>query len=193
MIRADSERSKLPGSEEDWPQFLNQNEPRNDFAYYRIVPTASWTQAEFLLEDEQRNRIGSYVSQSRVRADLELHGKTYQMYIQRTGAFASEWAGKVGGSSDRSIVIRNSEAVVTELFPARKFPAWAYSFTAEGQDYRIDGGGWLPTKPLRISRGIECVGIYVRDNLSSRKVLLALRHDLPDAALLAIMVAALLQ
>ncbi len=157
------------------------------------MPSTSWTQAEFLFEDEQRNRVGSFVSQSRVRADLELHGKTYQMYIQRSGAFVARWAGKVGGSSDRSIVIRNSESVLVELFPVRKFPTWSYSFIAEGEDYKITGGGWLPTKPLRIARATECVGIYQRDSLRSRKVLLALKRNLPDSALLAIMVAALLQ
>jgi hypothetical protein len=193
MIRADSERSKLPSSEEDWSQLLNQNAPRNDFAYYRIVPTASWTQAEFLFEDEQRNRIGSYVSQSRVRADLELHGKTYQMYIQRTGAFASEWAGKVGGTTDSSIVIRTTEQLITELSAIRKFPAWSYAFVIDGHRYVTSGGGRLPTKPFSIFEAARRVGIYRRPSIASRKILLALHHDLPDSALLAIMVAALLQ
>ncbi len=193
-IQSRSERAdRTKPADEEWSRFRDPQCSRSDFQLLRLMPSTAWSQAEFFLEDEQRTRIGSFVSQSRVRADLQLHGKAYQMYIQRSGAFASSWAGKVGGTSDHSIVIRTSDSVVTELIPIRKFPAWSYSFTAAAQDYTIAGGGWLPTKPLRITRANECVGIYVRDNLRSRKVLVAVKRDLPDSALLAIMVAALLQ
>ena len=191
--QARSERNDLANSEEQWSRFRGQLLSRSDFSLYRIVPTASWTTAEFLLEDEQGNRLGSYLSQSRVRADLELRGKTYQMYIQRAGAFASEWAGKVGGSTDSTIVIRTAEHLITELVILRKFPAWSYAFEADGRRYTVSGGGLLPTKPAMVFAGTEQVGTYLRPSIASRKVLLALHRDLPDSALLAIMVAALLQ
>jgi hypothetical protein len=190
-IQSRAERKDLTSPEEEWSRFRSLS--RSDFAFYRIVPTASWTKAEFLLEDEQRNRLGSYLSQSRVRADLELRGKTYQMYIQRSGAFASEWAGKVGGTTDSTIVIRTAEQVIAELSVTRKFPAWSYAFVAAGRRYSVVGGGLLPTKPSIISAGAEQVGTYLRPSIVSRKILLALQRDLPDSALLAIMVSALLQ
>lgn len=180
-------------NEEEWAQLGDRELSRSEFALYRIVPTPSWTQAEFLLEDEQGTRIGSFLSQSRLRADLNLREKSCQMYIQRSGAFASEWSGKVGGTSDRSIVIRNSESVLLELFPLRKFPAWSYQFVADGRRFLTSGGGWLRTKPFSIFEASVQVGIYRRPRITSRKILLGLRNDLPDSALLAIMVAALLQ
>jgi hypothetical protein len=192
-IQARSERHDLTKPEEEWSRFLGQMLSRGDFVLYRILPTASWTTAEFLLEDEQGNRLGSYLSQSRVRADLELRGTTYQMYIQRSGAFASEWAGKVGGTTDSTIVVRSTEQLITELSLIRKFPAWSYAFVADGRRYSVVGGGLLPTKPLVISTATEQVSTYLRPSIASRKILLALRRDLPDSALLAIMVAALLQ
>ena len=191
-IQTRAERNALTEPEEEWSRFAGQHS-RTNFALYRIVPTASWTTAEFLFEDEQRNHLGSYTSQSRVRADLELRGKTYQMYIQRSGAFASEWAGKVGGTTDSTIVIRTAEQVIAELSVIRKFPAWSYAFVADGRHYSIVGGGLLPTKPSIISAGAEQVGTYLRPSIVSRKILLALQRDLPDSARLAIMVAALLQ
>jgi hypothetical protein len=115
------------------------------------------------------------------------------MYIQRTGAFASEWAGKVGGTTDSTIVIRTAEQLITELSLIRKFPAWSYSFVADGRRYTARGGGLLRTKPSIVSVETEQVGTYLRPRIDSRKILLVLRRDLPDSALLAIMVAALLQ
>ena len=192
-VQARSERHDLTKPEEQWSRFPSPQLPRIDFALYRIVPTASYTRAEFLLEDQQRNRLGSYLSQSRVRADLELRGKTYQMYIQRSGAFASEWAGKVGGTTDSTIVIRTAERVIAELSVIRKFPGRSYAFVSDGRHYSVVGGGLLPTKPSIISAGTEQVGTYLRPGIVSRKILLALQRDLPDSALLAIMVSALLQ
>ncbi|HLH08407.1 MAG TPA: hypothetical protein VKW78_14300 [Terriglobales bacterium] len=178
---------------DEWLKLRDPEISRASFGLYRLVPTSSWTVAEFVFEDEQSNRLGSYVSRTRVRADVELHGRRYEMYIQRSGAFASKWGGKVGASSESAIVIRTREAIVSELFPVRKFPSWSYSFTSEGKRYEVSGGGWLPTKPHRVSRGTELVGIYQRESLGSQKVLLALRRDLPDTALLPIVVAALVQ
>ncbi len=192
-VQARSERNDLASPEKDWSRFRSRQLHRSDFALYRIVPTASWTTAEFLLEDEQRNRLGSYRSQSRVRVDLELRGKTYEMYIQRAGAFASEWAGKVGGTTDSTIVIRTAERVIGELSVLRKFPAWSYAFVADDRRYTVAGGGLLPTKPSIVSTGTNQVGVYLRPHIASRKILLALRRDLPDSALLAIVVSALLQ
>ena len=139
----------------EWSRFCGQILSRGDFAFYRFVPTASWTTAEFLFEDEQSNHLGPYLSQSRVRADLELRGKTYQMFIQRSGAFASEWAGKVGGTTDSTIVIRTADQLITELSVLRKFPAWSYAFVADGRHYSVVGGGLLPTKPVIVSAGTE--------------------------------------
>ena len=192
-IQTRSERNDLTKPEKQWSRFRGQLLSRSDFSLYRIVPTASWTTAEFLLEDEQGNRLGSYRSQSRVRADLELRGKTYQMYIQRAGAFASEWAGKVSGSTDSTIVIRTAEQLITELVILRKFPAWSYAFEVDARRCTVSGGGLLPTKPSIVSAGTDQVGFYLRTSIASRKILLALHRDLPDSALLAIMVAALLQ
>ncbi len=192
-IQSRGERKDLAKPEEEWSRFRGQILSRGDFAFYRFVPTASWTTAEFLFEDEQSNRLGSYLSQSRVRADLELRGKTYQMFIQRYGAFASEWAGKVGGTTDSTIVIRTADQLITELSVLCKFPAWSYAFEADGRRYTVSRGGLLPTKPVIVSAGTEQVGTYLRPSIASRKVLLALHRDLPDSALLAIMVAALLQ
>jgi len=192
-VQARSERNDLTRPEEEWRRFRGQPLSCSGFALYRLVPTTSWTTAEFLLEDEQRNHLGSYLSQSRVRADLELRGKTYQMYIQRAGAFASEWAGKVGGTTDSTIVIRSANAVVAELSVVRKFPAWSCAFEADGRRYSVAGGGLLPTTPSIVSVATKQVGTYLRPSIVSRKTLLALERDLPDSALLAIMVAALLQ
>ena len=94
-IQSRSERAgRTKPADKEWSRFRDPQCARSDFQLLRLMPSTAWSQAEFFLEDEQRTRIGSFVSQSRVRADLQLHGKAYQMYIQRSGAFASSWAGK---------------------------------------------------------------------------------------------------
>jgi hypothetical protein len=98
-----------------------------------------------------------------------------------------------GGTTDSTIVVRTAEQLITEVSVIRKFPASSYAFVADGRRYTVGGGGLLPTRPLIVSTGTEQVGTYFRTSIASRKILLALHRDLPDSALLAIMVAALLQ
>ena len=60
-VQARSERNDLTSQKKSGLDFRSPQLPRIDFALYRIVPTASYTRAEFLLEDQQRNRLGSYL------------------------------------------------------------------------------------------------------------------------------------
>lgn len=186
-------RDAAQSGEDQWRQLQGAELSRSDFCLYRIIPTQDWRRAAYIFQDENHEQVGSYVSQSRVRADLELRDKKYQMYIQRAGAFASKWSGKVGASSPSGIVVRTADQVIVELLPVSKFPSWRYQFATDGQQYRIENGGWSGAKPRKILRNSEVCGLVLRPGFTSRTVLLALRRDLPDAAFLAIMVASLLQ
>jgi hypothetical protein len=149
-----------------------------NFTLLQVVPTPRMDLAEYRIQDESGRELGSYTGNRRKSGAFEYGGKKASLYIQGAPFGGSAYAGKVGGSSDRSIVIRDENRLIAEVWRVRVFPV-AYRLAYGGETLQITAGIW-PTRPGNIMRAGELVGVFRRPAVSSRNLFLACRGDLPD-------------
>ncbi|MGH9684537.1 MAG: hypothetical protein ACRD4S_13115 [Candidatus Acidiferrales bacterium] len=147
---------------------------------YRIVPTSRMKVAEYVFQDDQRQELGRYLGYTMKRADIEYGGRKATLFIQGGAIGGSAYAGKVGGASRVSIVIRNESHVIAEVLRKNARPPIDYEMNFQRQIIAIRTGGWSPTSAGIIRRGDEVIGRFRRPRLAYRKILVALRGDLPD-------------
>jgi hypothetical protein len=169
-------------------QFRNQN-----FALYQIVPTAKMTVAEFRIQDEYGREIGRYTADSRKRAKLEYAGKKTTMYIQGGPFGGSSFAGRVGGTTKDSIVVRDDSHVLAEIWRANVIPPVRYRCRSANHDCQITTAGFWGTGMGSVREGDDQIAAFRRNSLSSRNVFLAFRNDVRDELKLCICSIALLQ
>lgn len=150
------------------------------FELVQIVPTPAIAKAEFIFQDETRQEIGRYIGNINKSATLKYGDMTAQLFIQGGLLGGSIYAGKVGGSSDNSIVIRNDKCVIAEIWRETAIPPWHYRMEYSGQTIGITTGGISPLATGKVTRGNEEIGAFRGVALSSRNLFIALRRDLPD-------------
>ncbi len=159
--------------DDDWALFP-ANLRSEGFTLWRILPTAKWTVAEFIIQDEYRREVARFALRSRFSATITLGERTIQQFIQRQ----SRYTGKVGGTSNSSIVFRDGSALIAEVFTTRFFPRRLFSMIWRAHEYVINP----PTLAVRALACIRCddqtVGAFRRSGILSRTVLIALQPDL---------------
>ncbi len=151
-----------------------------NFSLYQIIPTPNMTQAEYRIQDDSGRELGRYTGTGRRSGTLEYGDKQANLYIQGAPFGGSVYAGKVGGRSNRSIVIRDETHVIAEVWREKIFPAKRYRFVHAGETFYVAGGGLSLTLPGGISRNGEQIGAFRRPSGSSRNLFLAVRKDLSD-------------
>ncbi|HMD60137.1 MAG TPA: hypothetical protein VKG78_01825, partial [Opitutaceae bacterium] len=97
------------------------------------------------------------------------------------------------GTSDTSIVIRDGERLVAEIWRENVLPPLTYGVAYSGDSYRLRTGGWLPTSPGTIERDGSQVGAFRRPGILSRNILVAFKPDIPDELKVVFCSVALLQ
>ena len=157
---------------------LSQFGERN-FTLLQVVPTPRMELAEYRIQDESGRELGRYTGNRRKSGTFECGDKKASLYIQGAPFGGSAYAGKVGGSSNRSIVIRDQNHLIAEVWRVRLFPN-AYRLEYGGDTLQIAADGIWPTRPGNITRAGELVGVFRRPAVSSRNLFLACRPDLPD-------------
>jgi hypothetical protein len=153
---------------------------RGDFELCRIMPTEKWTVAEFIFQDESRREFGRYTTLSRARGTILFGGRKATLYIQGSGLKRSAFAGKVGGSSDRSIVIRDDDRVLAEAFREFKNRDLEYEVRAQQRTLTIRSPRFVVFSRGTIVQGSQQVGQYRRNTGVSRKILIAIDRQLPE-------------
>ncbi len=149
------------------------------FSLYQILPSQGLTKAEYRIQDQLGGDLGRYIgSNGRKSATLEYGGKTAQLYIQGALFVGSQYPGKVGGTANDSIVIRDADRVIAEVWRIRVFPAIGYRFIYAGKSFEINWGGVWPTALGSITHDRERIGGFRRYSISSRSLLLALQSNL---------------
>ena len=165
-------------AEDDWPQ-SGFALSRGDFEMCRVLPTTSWTVAEYIFENESRNQFGRYTLLSRYRATITFGDRTATLYIQGSGLNRSSFAGKVGGSFSNSIVIRTPDAILAELIPGVANGQLSYEVRSPHRTLTVRTPRWRAFNRGTVFDGDQQVGQYRRPPGISRKVLVALQRDLP--------------
>jgi hypothetical protein len=150
------------------------------FALLQIVPTDQLRKAEFVIQDEWRREVGRYTSTINKSGTLAYGGKTAGLFIQGGVVGGSRYAGKVGGTSNDSIVIRDDAHVIAEVWRENAMPPIRYRFVAGGETFSITTGGLSPTSAGTIVLGEEQVGAFRRGSGTLRNVFVALRPELSE-------------
>ena len=138
--------------------------------------------AEFVIQDEYRQEIGRYIGNKvgDKSAALEYAGQKASLYIQGGLIGGSIYAGKVGGTSNDSIVIRDEARLIAECWRETVLPTISYRFVYSGQTFQIAMGGLSTTTPGTIFQNGRQVGAFRRPELASRNILIAISSELPD-------------
>lgn len=183
VIQPRGERARAQTSpDEAWSASGFEQLRGKGFSLYQIVPTEQMERAEFIIQDEYRQEIGRYIG-NRVgdkSATLQYAGKKADLYIQGGLIGGSIYAGKVGGTSNDSIVIRDDAHLIAECWRETALPAISYRFVYSGQTFRIAMGGLSPTTPGTIFQDGRQVGAFHRASLASRNTFIAISSKLPD-------------
>src|SRR5437879_8499691 len=112
-----------------------------ELTLYQIVPTPGLAKAEYRIQDEFGRDLGRYTGNGKKSATLEYGDKKATLYIQGGYLAGSVYEGKVGGSSNNSIVIRDDTRVIAEAWRIRIFPAAGYRCVYAGENFEITFGG----------------------------------------------------
>lgn len=151
------------------------------FQIYRIVPTTRMLQSEFIVQDPYGREFCRYVSALSKSATIQYAGATLRLYIQASGINRTMYSGKVGGTSDRSIVIRDNDRVVAEIWRQNALPPMEYRCVCAGETILVHTGGWHPTSPGTIEREGRQIGAFRRPSLCTRNLLIAFQSDFPTS------------
>ena len=163
------------------------------FSLFQIVPTPRMTTAEFRFQDEAGFAIAKYIGNSKKRGTLEFGGRKATLYIQGAPLGGSAFAGKVGGTTDDSIVIRDDAHLIAEAWRTKILPPVRFRCDYRGERYEITGVGWWGAGAGAVTRNGEHVGAICRPALGSRNLFLVLRRDLPEELKICLCSIALLQ
>ncbi len=149
------------------------------FDLWQVVPTSSLTKAEFYFRDEFGQELGRYSSIGRKSGDIVCRGRTLHLYIQGSGLNRTIYSGKVGGSSNNSIVIRDDERLIAEIWRTKVLLQMEYRIAYQGKSYEVRASGWRPTAAGTIETDGIQIGTFRRPRLLTRNILVAFQHDLP--------------
>jgi hypothetical protein len=177
--RGEKERAQLT-PDDAWTRSGLDAFRAQGFALFQIVPTAAIATAEFVFQDETQRAIGRYIGNINKSATIEAAGKTMQLFIQGAPLGGTIYAGKVGGTSDDSIVIRNDEREIAEIWRENAIPPLHYRMEYSGQSFDVTTGGLSPLAAGTITRANQQIGVFRRVSLSSRNIFVAFRRDLAD-------------
>ena len=111
---------------------------KSEFELYQILPGDSSHQATLMIRDETGMMHAEIVFHSRDRADIKVGERLLSAFDQAGIIGHSSYAGLVGGSTDRSIVIRDGERVLVELIADSDTLPSRRRFTWKGETYTVD-------------------------------------------------------
>ena len=181
LIQPRSERARAEIASCDWWKFSGLEQiVSKDFALYQIVPADNVTVAEYHIMDDSDRELGRYTGTGRKSALLQYSRKTANLYIQGAAIGGSTYAGRVGGKSNNSVVIRDDRHVIAEAWRTRVFPATRYKVKCSEDIIQMAFGGIWPTSPGTITRNGEQIAAFRRPNISSRNLFIAFRPQLSD-------------
>jgi hypothetical protein len=164
-----------------------------DLSLYQIAPAPSLIRSEFRIQDESGQTVGTYTATGKKSATLEYATIKANLYIQGAPLGGSIYSGKVGGSTNNSIVIRDDARLIAEAWRTRVFPAATYRCACGGETFEITRGGLWPTRLGTIAQGPIQIGAFRRPAASSRNLFIVLRNNLPDELKLCLCALSLLQ
>ncbi len=150
------------------------------FELFQIVPTTAIATAEFVFQDEMQREIGRYIGNINKSATIQHSGKTAQLFIQGAPLGGTIYTGKVGGTSDHSIVIRDDTHSIAEIWRENAIPPLRYRMKYSGQTFGITTGGLSPLATGTITHGDQQIAAFRRAALSSRNIFVAFRKGVPD-------------
>lgn len=151
---------------------------QSGYEVWQIVPSSSLTKAEFYFRDEVGQELGRYTSIGRKSGEIVCHGRTLHLYIQGSGLNRTIYSGKVGGSCNDSIVIRENDHLIAEIWRTRILPV-EYRIVYWGETYEVCAGGWLPTAAGSIQTNGVRIGEFRRPHLLARNILVVFKNNLP--------------
>ena len=150
------------------------------FALYQIAPTQSFTKAEYLFIDEYHRELGRYVATGMKSGEIQCATRTMRLFIQGSGINRTRYAGRVGGSTDNSIVIRDGEQVVAEIWRTRLLPIIECRITHDTRTFQMRMSIWSPTALGTIEEGEKQVAAIRRPRMFSRNRFVAFDKSIPD-------------
>jgi hypothetical protein len=186
--------AEAAGRDTEWSSLALDGPEQPQMTLWRLLPTSSVTRVEYSLESDAAASPGVVCFPVGGPAELTLGGLALNAYPQGSGLFATRWHGKVGGRSNRSIVVRDSDRIFGEILCERKFPPpqlWRLDWPNHSL-IAVRPGFWTYQK-LDVLENGRLVARSRRPDALAQKILLAARRDLPPDLILAVAYLSLLR
>ncbi len=150
------------------------------YSLYQIVPSERIGASEFSIQDENQLEIGRYIGNINKSGTLEYAGKKVGLYIQGGLFGGSTYSGKVGGTSDKSIVIRDDARLIAEIWRDNAIPPINYRVAYSGDTFYLTTGGILPTSTGAVTHNGRQIGVFRRAAVSARNLFAGFSSGLPE-------------
>lgn len=149
------------------------------FVLYLIAPAKGIWKTELVVLDEYHRELGRYFGNIR-SATIQCGKQLMHLYIQGSGLNRTKYHGKVGGTANNTIVIRNQRGLIAEIWRQNAFPPIHYRMLAHGTIFQLQTGGWLPSSTGTIQCDGRQIGAFRRPSVLTLHTLIALKPDIPD-------------
>lgn len=153
--------------------------PAGEYSLYQIFPTEHWTRSEFIVEDEEHREFGRYSGNDKMSATLTWGNEKADLYVQHAPLGGSIYKGRVGGTSDDSIVISNGTRLIAEVWRESAMPKMHYRFVYKGETYVIDIGAF-PLNQGAIKEGERQLACFRRPRIGARNILVGFHNGISD-------------
>jgi len=173
------EQTRTGSTDEAWAAAGFESLRSNGFMLCQIAPTPCITVAEFVFLDECGQEFGRFTSALKRSANIACGGRSMHLYIQGSGINRTMYSGKVGGTANDSIVIRDDNGVIAEIWRRGAWPPITYEVAYGGEKFDVRTGGWRPSSPGTIHHNSEQVGAFRRPSVFRRNILIAFEKNLP--------------
>jgi hypothetical protein len=180
VIQPRGEESQAAASLRDlWKGCGLEELPSGEYSLYQIVPTEHWTRSEFVVEDENHQEFGRYIGNDKMSATLTWGNDKADLYVQHASLGGSIYKGKVGGTSDDSIVISSGTRLIAEVWRESAMPKMHYRFAYEGETYLIDIGAFPLNEGVITENGRQ-LACFRRPRIGARNILVGFYNGLSD-------------
>ena len=162
--------------QQEWEESGWRSLHRGEFQLCRIVPIEDWPKAEFTFQDERRADLGRFLGRSRRGATIEYAGPR----IEEAGRSGSMVRGQVQAGSRKSVVIQDENRLIAEAFRQAGISRTLFRLLWQQQEFEIEKRKWSRRATSFVRRNDELIGVFRRTGGLSRKMLFALRSNLPE-------------
>jgi hypothetical protein len=163
--------------QQEWEECGWRSLHRGAFQLFRIVPLAEWPRMEFTLQDERRGELARFHKASHKAMTIEFAGRRTQG--RELLGQAKTCLGEARPGVNNAIEIRDAGRLIAEAFRKPGVSRTFFRLVWGQEEFQIEKRKWSMRSTNYVRCNAQVVGLFRRTGSLSRKMLFALRSDLP--------------